>query len=369
MSQRYTIRLAQAEDSAALLQLINDTPQEGSISLNFERQPNFFHATGITTSDPEVWLMEDLKHSRLVASFSIGKRKVYVNGKQRLTRYGNDLRIHQDYKGGRTLFRLFKKYKELMQEEWMQTVILDENKASIDTVGSGRLSLPIYHSAGQFITHMVALNKSYTSSDKHVRRASLEDINEMQNFFDQYAKQKEFYPCYDFKKIGSDDIYYRNLNISDYFLYYNQQELVGVVGSWNQKEFKQTRFLSYHGSMKWLRHINNISSKILGGLSLPAPGTLANYINLHSILIKDNQPEILRDMLLNILSEYSNSTYDALIIGFDKRDPLHKALQGFKSHTLTSNHYLASYGEIPDVLKKQVDQDTTTLFHLEPSRL
>jgi hypothetical protein len=369
MSLRYNIRLAQPEDSSALLRLINETPQEGSISLNFERQPDFFHATGVTTSEPEVWLMEDLHNSKLVASFSIGKREVYVNGKKRLTRYGNDLRIHQDYKGGRTLFRLFKKYKELMQDEWMQTVILDENKASVDTVGSGRLSLPTYHNAGQFITHMVALNKSYSPSCKQVRRATVDNIDEIQRFFDQHAKHKEFYPCYNFKKIGSKDAYYRNLNISDYFLYYNNQELIGVVGTWNQKEFKQTRFLSYHGSMKILRHINNIMSTFLGGLNLPPAGSLANYISLHSTLIKDNQPDILKKILTHILFEYKDSVYDALIIGFDKRDPLHNALQGFKSHTLTSNHYLASYGDKPEYLNLQAEQNAPALFYLEPSRL
>ena len=369
MSLRYDIRLACEEDSSALLQLINDTPQEGSIKLNFERQPNFFHATDITTSEAEVWLMEDLHNDRLVASFSIGKREVYVNGKKRLTRYGNDLRIHQDYKGGRTLFRLFKKYKELMQDEWMQTVILDENKASIDTVGSGRLSLPTYHHAGQFITHMVALNKSYAQPSQQVRRATSNDISEIQKFFDNQAKNKEFYPCYNFSRIGSEDAYYRNLNINDYFLYFTNHELSGVVGTWNQKSFKQTRFLSYHGSIKFLRHISNISSKLWGGLSLPSAGELANYISLHSILVKDNQPKILNTLLTNILFEYRSSAYDALIIGFDKRDPLHEALQGFKSHTLISNHYLASYGDKPEYLQQQDEQKSLPLFYLEPSRL
>lgn len=369
MSQRYNIRLAQAEDSPALLLLINETPQEGNITLNFERQPDFFYATNITTSKPEVWLMEDTHNNKLVASFSIGKRQVYVNGEKKFVRYGNDLRIHQDYKGGRTLFRLFKKYKELMQDDWMQTVILKDNKTSINTVGSGRLSLPTYHNAGQFITHMIGLNKAYSAQSNQVRRATIEDIDEIQAFFDQYAKLKEFYPCYDFNKIGSEDCYYRNLNINDYFLYYNKQELCGVVGTWNQKGFKQTRFLSYHGSMKILRYIINLTSKLFGGLYLPTAGELASYISMHSVLIKDNQEEILKIILMNILYEYKNSPFDALIIGFDQRDPLHKALKGIKSHTLNSYHYLASYGEVPEYLKQQTKQNFPPLFYLEPSRL
>jgi len=42
MTKRYHIRRAESEDSEALITLINDTPQEGGISLNFERSPNFF---------------------------------------------------------------------------------------------------------------------------------------------------------------------------------------------------------------------------------------------------------------------------------------------------------------------------------------
>lgn len=371
MSQRFNIRPATHNDSEALITLINSTPQPGSIRLNFERTPDFFHATETTTSEPDVWLMEDTQEQRLVASFSIGKRFVYINGKKQLTRYGNDLRIHEDYKGGRTLFRLFKKYRELMQDEWMQTVILEENTASIDTVGSGRLTLPNYHPAGKLLTHMIALNQNIrritcVQSEHRIRRASENDIEILQTFFDKYSSEKQFYPCYDFSKIDSNDQYYRNLNLSNYYLCFNKQELVAVAGVWDQKSFKQTRFLSYHGNMKVLRHINNISSKILGGLNLPSPGSLGNYISLHSILCKDNEPAFLKSLITEIMTEHKKTQYDALILGLDEQDQLHDAVKNLKRHSLVSNHYLASYGDQPDVLNHP---SAPPLIYLEPSRL
>ena len=139
MSRRFEIRMAEPRDSAALIKLIDQTPQDGQVRLNFERNPDFFYATHVTTTAPEIWVMIDIKNNVLLASFSIGTREVFVNGKARVTRYGNDLRIHKDYRGGRTLISLFKKYREVMQNEWMQTVILDDNKAYINSVGSGRL--------------------------------------------------------------------------------------------------------------------------------------------------------------------------------------------------------------------------------------
>lgn len=366
MTKRYHIRRAENEDSEALITLINDTPQEGSIRLNFERSPNFFHATQTTTTEPEVWLMEDTSKQRLVASFSIGKRYVYVNGEKTLTRYGNDLRIHQDYKGGRTLFRLFKKYRELMQDEWMQTVILEENKASIETVGSGRLSLPNYHQAGKLVTRMIALNQKVVLPKHTIRKATSSDVTLLQDFFDTHARKKQFYPCYNFSEINSNSPYYRNLNLSNYYLCFNDEELVGVSGIWDQKSFKQTRFLSYNGNMKILRYINNFMSKMFGGLNLPAAGSLGNYISMHSVLCKDNDPSILKSLVSQVINDHRQSSYDALIIGLDQKDTLHQGLTQLKNHTLISNHYLASYGERPDILDKP---SSPSLMYLEPCRL
>jgi hypothetical protein len=365
MSQPYEIRLAEPHDSDALLSLINQTPQEGQVQLNFERLPNFFHGTQVTTTEPDVWVMLDHKRNILLASFSIGKREVYVGGKKRMTRYGNDLRIHQDYRGGRILLRLFKKYRELMQDEWMQTVILDDNKASINSVGSGRLSLPTYYKCGQFRTHMVDLKKKqYQKINCTVRRALEEDKKSMQAFFDENAPLKEFYPCYDFSKIGTDHAYYRDIKIDDYFLAFRDKVLVGVCGVWDQKAFKQTRFVSYQGKMKYLRHINNIKSHLIGGLQLPKPGNLANYLSLHSILCVDNDAGIFKDLLNAVLKIYHDSLYESLIFGFDTRDPLHQAADGLKAYQLLSNHYLASYHSDP---AEELDQQG--LIYLEPARL
>lgn len=365
MSQQFEIRPAEANDSDALLDLINLTPQEGQVHLNFERQPNFFHATQVTTTEPDVWVMIDHKRNILLASFSIGKREVYVGGEKRMTRYGNDLRIHQDYRGGRTLLRLFKKYRELMQDEWMQTVILDDNKASINSVGSGRLSLPRYYKCGQFRTHMVDLKKKqHKKISGTVRRARDEDKQQMQAFFDKNAPLKEFYPCYDFSKVGTSESYYRDIKIENFFLAFRDETLIGVCGVWDQKAFKQTRFVSYQGKMKFLRHLNNIKSRLFGGLQLPKPGNLANYLSMHSILCEGNDVAIFQDLLNAILKTYHNSQYEALIFGFDTRDPLHQATEGLKAYQLLSNHYLASYHSDPSEELGQQD-----LIYLEPTRL
>ena len=365
MSSKFEVRRACHEDSTQLLALMAGTSQEGSIELNFERSPNYFYATEISTSDPDVWVMEDSASNELAAVFSIGKRWVYVNGVKELVRYGSDLRIHQDYQGGRTLYQLFKHYKDLMQSDWMQTVILEENDASINTVSSGRLNLPTYYPFGRIVTHSIDSSRSiFSDLANQVRPATQSDVGIMQDFFNANAPLKQFYPHYDFSLIGSDHAYYRDIKFEDIFLLFKENRLAGMCGAWDQKKFKQTRFVSYKGVMKFLRVMNNIKTYFSGGILLPKPGQCGDYITLHSILLEDNDSRLFLGLLSAIQQAYENRKYDAITFGLDEKDPLNASCKHLKGIRLYSQHFLASYGSNP-----VVDVINQPIFYPEVGRL
>jgi hypothetical protein len=330
----YTIRPARAEDSRGLLSLLSSTAQDGAIRLTFEREPDYFHAASVSTSSPEIWVM-DHQHAGIVGTFSIGKRAVFVNGKKTDVRYGSDLRIHPAFQRGRALFRMFGQYRESMQNDWMQTVILDDNKASMNTVGSGRSILPQYVPAGHFTTRLIS-NRKRTAlrTSRAVRRASVNDIGAMQAFFDREAASKQFYPCYDFSRIGSDDPYYRGQNLQDFFILEEKGEITGIAALWNQKTFKQTRVSGYSGSLKYLRPVKN------------------------------NRPARFSKLLNTIRRIARRYDVDGIACGFDSRDPLLKVLQRCPGHTLTSQHFLATYQ--PDAI---AGINLSTLVYPEISRL
>ncbi|ARU57417.1 hypothetical protein OLMES_3379 [Oleiphilus messinensis] len=377
MAIRFEIRPAVEEDLGALHALIKDTPQAGEICLNFERAPDFFHGTGVTTQHPEVWVMNDLKTHRLAGVFSIGHRDVYCNGTRQSIRYGNDLRIHPDYQGGRTLFRLFSQYRKIMQQDWMQTIILSDNTQSLNTVGSGRANLPVYFPYGTLHTHMVYLRRPRRglrnlarNSKYRIRRAQPGDIERMQDYFNCEAPKRQFYPHYEFSQLETGDGYYRDLKLSDYFLVFQENELLGITGVWDQKEFKQTRVIDYQGKMKLLRHVNNMQSLFFGGLTLPSPGKTLNYLLIHTVLIKNDVPEVFEALFAFIFNEYSASKrsqagkYNALICGLSPDDPLTPVLRHYRRQVVTSKHFIASYGEDP-----RPGFDANRQLYLEAARL
>lgn len=366
MSQRFVIRPTQESDAEGLQELLADTPQEGSILLNFERQPNYFWATGVGTSDPDLWVMEDTDNGFIAGAFSMGKRDVFINNEKVAMRFGSDLRIHRKYQGGRALLRLFKALTEIIGDDYYQTVILEENKASIDTVGSGRLKLqPKYYPAGKHRTNMIELGRKEKHNVVHnVRRATAADIPMMQNFFNANAVNKQFYPSYDFSLIGSDDPYYRNIQLEDFLLAFDNEELIGMTGLWDQKGFKQTRITGYSKAIAYARPFYNLYTKIFGGLSLPPAGSLTSYIYLHATVIKNNDKGIFADLLATARRELKDSQYDALVVGFDINDPLHEVTEKYKKVELFSLHFVCSYGEDP-----MDSMGRNKLMYLETARL
>lgn len=366
MASRFYTRPAQASDSDALIALIAATPQLGAITINFERTPDFFMATKIVTQSLDVWVAVERDSERVAAIFSIGHRDVYVNGERQQVRYGNDLRIHPDFQSGRTLFNLLKCYRQVMGRDWMQTVILSDNEASLNSMGSGRSITPTYYDFGEMTTHMLYLTKPrpHSAHPFTIRKANHNDIERMQKFFEQQAKTKQFYPHYDFIKLLNGDEYYRGLVISNYYLMFKNNDLVAMAGIWDQSSFKQTRFVAYSKLMSVARLFNNAYSKLFGGMMLPKAGNKLSYVSLHSLLVVNDDEKLFSRLLQHIYNDCLTQNYQALVCGLPAQDGRQRILEQYRSKVLRSKHFIASYHDDP-----RGDFDKTYPLYLEPARL
>lgn len=375
MASRFYTRPAQTNDSDELIALIAATPQAGAITINFERMPDFFMATKVVTQIPDVWVAIERESERVAAIFSIGHRDVYVNGERQQVRYGNDLRIHPDFKSGRTLFNLLKCYRQAMGRDWMQTVILSDNNASLNSIGSGRSITPTYYDFGEMTTHMLYLTKprinrprflphSTQESKFNIRKADHNDIELMQGFFEQQAKTKQFYPHYDFIKLLNGDEYYRGLVISNYYLMFEGNQLVAMAGIWDQSSFKQTRFVAYSKLMAVVRLLNNAYSTLFGGMMLPKSGDKLSYVSLHSLLVIDDDEKLFSRLLEHIYNDCLAQKYQALVCGLPSIDTRQHILEQYRSKVLHSKHFIASYHDDP-----RANFDKTYPLYLETARL
>lgn len=340
----FEVRQAVLADDDVILDLIRNSPQPGRVVLNFEREPSFYFGASVTCEHPEVLVVFDKKNGKLAAVGNIGSRGVYINGEPTQLRYAHDLRVADAYRGSLALFRIYRFGKKMLNPgEFLDTVILAENERSLSTVGAGRGGMPTYYENGEIKTSLIfAAPFSALKHDLKIRQASADDLPAMQAFINEHGPKRQFFPCYELRKLLDASTYFRDIRIADYWLALRGGRIVGMVGVWNQKGFKQTRLLQYPGGLAWMRHLYNAWSWVFGGVHLPPAGGVINYRLLHTTLIENDDPEVLA-ALLEPLASLCKQQRAALVAAFYQGDPLAASVKKFRHQNMLSKHFLMSY--------------------------
>ena len=368
MAARLIVRKASNADMDGLRALVKDAAQDGAIKISYEREPDYFTATRVPTTDAQVYVLEDTHSNHIAGAFCLGHRPAFVNGEVQRVWYGNELRIHSEYRGGIALHRLFRHFRKALGDHWMQTIIMGDNQASLSSVASGRAGLPVYYPAGETISCLMSVRQRLQhNSTYQVRRAARRDLPDIQALYNREAARKQLAPAYDFSRLGSEDTYYHGLNLHDVFLAFDGAKLKGIAGLWDQTSFKQSRIVKYAPALRISRPAINFVSKLNGGLQLPAEGAISHYAYLHNAVTDGNDPLPLRALLSTILKECrQNCTgkVDAIVTGFDANDPLLEALRGLKLRRMPAKQFLASYSGDP-----RTALNSNQLFYVEPSRM
>lgn len=361
----YRIRPACDQDNGAILALLQGTPQHGAVTLNFERHPDYFRGAQVTCEQPDVWVAEPKGGAgELGAVYNVGWRHLWVNGEVKPIRYAHDLRIAPQFRNGLVLHRLFRQLrKQLSEGEWMQTTVLRDNEASLGSVASGRAGLPTYYPHGTIETSLVYTRARHQRlpKDVQIRQTGEADLPAMAALLQREGASKQFFPYWDVSRVRGDAYCY-GLNPESFLGLWVKGQLKGVLGFWDQQGIKQTRVLGYARGLRFLRHLYNTHSVLRGGMKLPAPGGILSYLTLHSVVVEDNQPDLLR-LLLDHAVDRFHGRYDALVCGFFAQDPLATVPARYRRRLLLSDHFLVSYDGDP---REQLDD---RLPYVEVARL
>lgn len=368
MAARLIVRKARLEDTDGLRALVKDAAQDGAIRISYEREPDYFTATRIPAPDSQVWVLEDTKSGMVAGAFCVGQRDCFVNGNLQPVWYGNELRIHSAYRGGVALHRMFRQLRDALGANWMQTIIMGDNKTSLGAVASGRAGLPTYYECGETLSCLLSVKQKMTApSGFEIRRASRDDLPAMQALYNTEASAKQLAPAYQFSQFGSDASFYHGIRLENVFLAFAGDQLTGMATLWDQTPFKQSRIVKYAAPLRIARPLINLAASMTGDVRLPPEGAVSRYAYLHNAVTRQNAPEPFRALLAELLSLGRTGklgAIDALVTGFDPRDPLLDALAGLKLRKMPAQQFLASYTGDP-----RPALNSGQLFYVEPSRM
>ncbi len=344
-------------------------PVSGDISLTLEREPNYYAGACIQTEEPEIYVCTRIVDGLVCGVFNIGFRRLFYQGKIVKVRYLCDLRIHPDYQKSTLLYRIVKfvnQFELVANGLPAQTVVFADNLKMVQMINSRakkNMDAPFYHHAGILVTNMLTLKRQVKMPDNiETRTATARDMPMMQDFWFAEASKLNYFPFYDFTELGKP--YYYGLSCHNFYLAFQGQALVGICGTWNQKDIKQTRIKGYSRAFQFAKPFYNLYAGIMGKPKLPNAGSIANYLGLHSILIKNREPAIFAALLSAITAAAKDGNYEYLLFALAKNDPLQKFMDHLPNkRQIVGNYYLVNNGEkLPDDLLK-------SWFYLETTRI
>lgn len=345
-------------------------PVSGNISLALEREPSYLPGAYVQCELPEIYVAYDASTGAIWAVMNIGIRRLWLDGKIVNVRYLSDLRIHPEKQQGTIFYLLIKHFRatSAMDELPAQTVVFADNRKMIALIEKRShekrsAPLPYYHFMGRLTTLMLDFKQRPVQEGRlKIRRAMISDKEVMQSFFDTESSKINYHPYYRFSALSEP--YYAGQNMEDYFLAFDGNLLVGICGTWDLTEIKQTRITGYSLGYQLLKPVHNLMASLLGWQKLPAAGAMIRYINLHCVLTAGRNPDILRELFSVIRDDFKNKGYDYILCSLCDMDPL---MAAFKSNDiarkLSGNYYCVNDGSsLPENLKED-------FFYLEAARI
>jgi len=336
------VRIANSEDEPLIRKCLRDNPMPGAISVSFETEPNFFNAVSVQGKENQV-IVGKTAQENLIGFGVRAIKPVYVNGAPQDVGYFSNLRINENFRKQLFLFRGFQFLKELDEDNrvpFYLTTIIDDNVEAKKVLEKNGPNMPNYTNFGLFHTYLITPKKKSKSTSDIVRggNVSLEKILE---FMNSEGSKKQFYPEYLLEDF--DNGFLRGLNQEDFYVDIQNGEIRGVVASWDQLSFKQTRISSYNALLKAFRPVLNVASSFFKLPFLPSEGELLNSFYASFPTVKDNDPEIFEGLLKAISEDENTHNYSCFSLGLHSSDPLSPIVDKIASMRYDSRLYVVSF--------------------------
>lgn len=338
-----TVRRAETDDHAALEALFRATAMGSQVRIAVQRDPDYFAGASVQAAEPCVWASFEAS-GRAVGLLSAGKRRVWVEGEWEM-RYLCDLRIHSDWQRSTLLSRGYRLLKRevFATGEWAQTLVLEDNVRATELLTSRRAGLPEYRPAGVYRTWLLPAQDVSSEPGIHVRRASADDLAEMQRLYDEAMKRRSFGEMLTLSGFGEGR--WHGMSLEDFLVAEREGRVIGTLGLWDQSSFQRLVIAGYSQAVSMLRPIWNGWAALSNNVPLPSPGAVVAMRKATAIACEDDDPAILRALLAKALKERDARL---TLVGMSEADPLVPAMEGLHGRRDRGRHYLVGWeGEPP----------------------
>ena len=318
------VRIATRADEAALRGALRRLVIPGEIRVTFEREPDFFDACAIH-GDTQVIVASDRTSGAVVGLGARSIAPAYVNGVARDIGYLSDLRLEPSHRNGMLVARGYRLLRELHGDgraSLYTSVIFASNQVALEMVSTARAGLPRYHDLGIVRCPGINIERRLGTFAADVdvcraRPAMLADIvaclnrNNARRQFAPVHRERDFIPGGRWQEFSFDDCH----------VALRGNRMVGVLGVWDQRAFKQTRIAGYAAHLGAGRPLANLWRWWSGAPGYPRPGEYLRYACISFAAADEDDPRVMRALLRAAYNDQVGRDRLYLMMAAHQRDP------------------------------------------------
>lgn len=340
--EKINYRLARLEDDNSIRAFLNSITMESDIEVNYGKEPSFFEAINIRGYKNQVIIGE--KDNLICSMGARALSKNYLNGKIETMGYLSDLKINNSCRHLRALATGYDFVKSLMEDNeaklHITTIIEDNKKAKIVLTWKNKSkTIPNYYDFGLLNTYFILpIFKHKIKSNFTLKLADNNNLQEIINFLNKEGSKKQFFPVITEEYIAS----LPGLSLSDFFIAYQNEEIVGVMANWNQTSFRQVIMKKYRNKAKILKYLPFLPKE--------NKEIMLSYVSFFAL--KDNDGNIFEFLLSNIHKQSKLP----IAICLHEKDNLNIIMKKYFKIIYKSRLYIADYKTDEEIAKLTDDR-------------
>ena len=201
-------QLANAEREPELRKLLRENPLHGSIRVALEREPDAFHAAGISGDRFE--LIMGYEGDTLLGAGARFELDAWINGEVRRLGYLGEFRIHGGLRQRRHLllhsYRALRRYHEQGSTPFYLTTIIADNTTTRRLLERGLADMPTYQPLETIVTYTIpARLGARRRSSVGVEPAGSSDYAEIAELLARHGRQHQFHTAWMQQVLRSPD--------------------------------------------------------------------------------------------------------------------------------------------------------------------
>ncbi|MDY0060092.1 MAG: hypothetical protein RBU45_09805 [Myxococcota bacterium] len=295
-------------DEAELRRLLRDNPMPGLVSLSFEREPDYFRASGLEGDVHQTFLAREPATGQVVGMASRAVRTAFLDGVPSRLGYLGQARIDPAWRGRGLVSAGYARLRaahDAQPVDFYVTTIIADNALARAAFEKERPHKPSYLRCGLLTTLLLlppGRRVAPPPAGVALRPARREDLPALADLLQAEYARFQAAPVWTAADLG-DPARCPGLRPEDVLLAWRGERLVGSLALWDQSALKQTVVRGYGRSLAVLRPLYNGAASLTRLPRLPAVGAPLPHAFLALLAVAADDPAVARALIAAQLGE------------------------------------------------------------------